>query len=100
MKNLNPLEKDIERRVVEFARAKGCLAYKFMSPATAHVPDRLIITPRGVIAFLEFKRAGGKPTPAQAVEHERMRKHGARVYVVDNVEDGKNVIEALVNVLP
>lgn len=99
MKNLNPLEKDIERRVCEYARAKGCLAYKFMSPATAHVPDRLIITPNGVIVFIEFKRAGGKPTPAQAVEHERMRKHGARVYVVDNVDEGKNVIEAVINIL-
>lgn len=97
MKSLNPLEKDIERRVCEYARAKGCLAYKFMSPATAHVPDRLIITPNGVIAFIEFKRAGGKPTPAQAVEHERMRKHGARVYVVDNAESGKRVVGELIN---
>jgi hypothetical protein len=95
MKNLNPLERDIERRVCEYARSLGCLAYKFVSPATSHVPDRIIITPNGVIAFVEFKRRGCVPTAAQAIEHAKMRKCKVLVFVVDSVEDGKNVVNSL-----
>lgn len=95
MKNENPLEKIIERRVCEYARSLHCLAYKFTSPATRHVPDRIIITPNGVIAFLEFKRRGEVPTAAQAVEHAKMRKCKVLVFVVDSVEQGKDVINSL-----
>ena len=59
------LEKQIEARVCEYARAKGMLAYKFTSPARAAVPDRLFIAPDGRMFFCEFKAEGKKPTPAQ-----------------------------------
>lgn len=93
MKNLNPLEKDIERRVCEFARSKGCLAYKFTSPAARHVPDRMILCPNGTVYFIEFKRKGEKPTPAQAVEIEKIRKMKVEVFVVDDVEKGKEIVD-------
>ena len=37
------LEKQIERKVCDYAKNKGLLAYKFTSPARAAVPDRLFI---------------------------------------------------------
>jgi hypothetical protein len=43
--------------------------------------------------FIEFKREGMKPTPAQEREHNRMRGHGVQVYVVDDVTTGKWVID-------
>lgn len=95
MKDPNPLEKIIEKRVCEYARSLGCLAYKFVSPATSHVPDRIIITPFGVIVFVEFKRKGCIPTTAQAVEHAKMRKCKVLVFVVDSVEGGKNVVNQI-----
>jgi hypothetical protein len=90
------LEKDIEDRVCRYARSKGMLAYKFTSPARAAVPDRLLLSPRGVIFFIEFKRTGQKATPAQQREHTLMRDHNALVFVVDNVEDGKCLIDVMV----
>ena len=89
------LEKDIEARVCEYARGKKWLAYKFTSPARAAVPDRLMVRPGGHVIFIEFKRHGAKPTPAQEREHLRLREQGCYVYVIDNVKDGKELIDEL-----
>lgn len=92
--NDNPLEKVIESKVCEYARSKGMLAYKFTSPQRAAVPDRMLIC-NGKAFFIEFKRRGLKPTPAQEREHATLRAHGMRVFVVDSVEQGKGIIDAL-----
>ena len=89
------LEKQIEAKVCDYARSKGWLAYKFTSPARAAVPDRLMISPSGKCVFIEFKRAGEKPTPAQAREHDRLRDQKVAVFVIDNVEDGKTLIDVM-----
>ena len=89
------LEKQIEARVCEYAKTKGVLVYKFTSPARAAVPDRLFIAPGGRVIFIEFKREGQKPTAPQAREHERLRRQGVAVYVVDDVAVGKAVVDSL-----
>ena len=90
------LEKDIESKVCDYARSLGILAYKFTSPARATVPDRLFIAPGGRIWFIEFKREGQKPTPAQEREHTRLRQQGVTVFVIDNVPEGKAVMDLIV----
>lgn len=90
------LEKQIEGKVNDYAKERGCLVYKFTSPARAAVPDRMMITPTGRIFFVEFKRAGQKPTPAQDREHARLRGHNVAVYVVDDIEQGKRYIDLMV----
>jgi hypothetical protein len=89
------LEKQIEAKVCDYAKSKGALVYKFTSPARAAVPDRLFIAPGGKCVFIEFKREGQKPTDAQAREHERLRKQGVSVFVIDNVPDGKAVVDVM-----
>ena len=93
---LNMLEKDIEKEVCYYAKSKGVLVYKFTSPARAGVPDRLFIGPDGRMWFIEFKRGGQKATPAQEREHNRLRSHKVNVFVVDNVDSGKMVIDMMV----
>lgn len=90
------LEKQIESAVCDYARAKGVLAYKFTSPARSAVPDRLFIAPDGRMWFCEFKRGGQKPTPAQDREHTRLRQQQVNVFVIDNVIEGKNMIDLMV----
>lgn len=92
MKNPDPLEKDIEKRVCDFAKSLGMLVYKFTSPSRRSVPDRMFITKDGKVFFIEFKRKGQKPTDAQKVEMTKIEKQGVPVYVVDNVEDGKRIV--------
>lgn len=89
----NPLEKDIEAKVCQYARDKGLLVYKFTSPARSAVPDRLFIRRDGLVFFIEFKRAGKTATPAQLREHQRLVGHCVPVYVVDSVIGGRLVID-------
>lgn len=90
------LEKQIETKVCDYAKTKNVLVYKFTSPARAAVPDRLFIGPTGRVWFIEFKREGQKPTPAQEREHARLRGHNVSVFVIDDVEQGKAVVDAMV----
>lgn len=87
------LEKQIELAVCEYAKTKRFLAYKFTSPARAAVPDRLMVTPKGECFFIEFKRKGAKATPAQEREHARLRDQGCQVWVIDDVQKGKSIID-------
>jgi len=90
------LEKQIESKVCEYAKTKNVLVYKFTSPARAAVPDRLFIAPDGRVWFCEFKREGQKPTPAQEREHTKLRAQKVNVFVIDNVEDGKAMVDIMV----
>jgi len=90
------LEKQIEAKVCEYAKERGLLVYKFTSPNRAAVPDRLFVLPNGKMFFCEFKREGEKPTPAQEREHHRLRQHKVGVWVIDNVDDGKAMVDFMV----
>ena len=87
------LEKQIEAKVCDYAKERGLLVYKFTSPARMAVPDRMFIRPDGKVFFIEFKREGMRPTPAQDREHLRLRSYCVQVYVVDDVTTGKWVID-------
>lgn len=89
------LEQQIEKKVCEYAKEKGLLVYKFTSPARTAVPDRMFVTIAGKVFFIEFKRNGAKPTPAQEREHLRLKGHRVWVYVVDNVDQGKFIIDLM-----
>lgn len=89
------LEKQIEGAVCDYAKARNVLAYKFTSPNRMAVPDRLFILPTGRMFFCEFKRGGAKPTPAQEREHLRLRQQNVNVFVIDNVESGKSMIDEM-----
>ena len=87
------LEKQIEKAVCDYAKSKGVLCYKFVSPGHAGVPDRMFITPAGKVFFVEFKRMGGKATPLQMREIERLQLQGVYVVIVDDVEQGVALVD-------
>ena len=89
------LEKDVERKVCDYAKVRRMLSYKFSSPARAAVPDRLFVTKQGIMFFIEFKRPGAKATPAQQREHLKLMSQNVRVFVIDDVDKGKAVIDAM-----
>jgi hypothetical protein len=91
-----PLEKEIEKKVCDYAKSKGCYVRKFVSPNNRSVPDRIIIAPGGVVGFLELKRGGQKPTKAQEVEIAKLDSVGATVYWCDNVVEGQMFVDMLV----
>lgn len=85
----------VEMTVCAYAKSRGFLAYKFTSPARPGVPDRLLIAPRGTVTFIEFKAPGRRRTPRQKREHEKLARHGLRVWTIDNAGDGKSLVDML-----
>lgn len=76
------LEKEIEQRMCEMIRKRGGLTYKFTSPGNVGVPDRLVITPTGVVWFVELKTEAGRLAKIQKQQIRELEKRGANVRVV------------------
>lgn len=96
-------ERDIERYLVDRVKALGGEVRKVAWVGRPHAPDRLVMLPAvvsngpaGTIPaesfFVELKAPGEKVRPGQAREHERMRRYGLRVEVVDSFESVDRVL--------
>lgn len=91
------LEKDVEKRVCDFAKSLGCTCYKFVSPSKRSVPDRIFHF-QGLTWYVEFKRPGvTKATPAQEIEHAKLRAQKIDVFVCNDVTIGKAIISDMVS---
>lgn len=86
------LEKVIEKKVKDYARKKGWLVYKFVSPGHRSVPDDIFMKD-GYMFFIEFKQAGKRLTPKQTLEKVAIERHGFRVFKVDYVGGGMDLID-------
>lgn len=86
-------ERNIEMNVVRHAVNTGWLPFKFNSVNHAGVPDRLFIKD-GKTIYIEFKATGEKPRKLQECAFKKMREHGALVFVVDDIDEGKAVLDA------
>lgn len=71
--HLNKRMKQIGGRTFKFAGVKG-------------MPDRIVVFPFGRIYFVELKRKGKKPEPAQVLWHQRAFEMGQVVHVIDTRE--------------
>lgn len=76
----------LEKKLCDRIKALGGMAEKFTSPGRRSVPDRIITFPNGKIIFVEVKRPGAKPTKLQQLDHEKRRKLGFKVIVIDSFE--------------
>lgn len=77
-------EKTIEEKLVKTVKAMGGLAPKFVSPGMDGMPDRLLLLPRGKIAFVETKATGKKPRPLQKRRKKQLEALGFTVYLLDD----------------
>lgn len=97
-------EADVEEYLVKRVAECGGVAEKFTSPNRTSVPDRIVSFPwchnhevcgcEGWIVFVECKAPGEAPNAAQERDHERRRKMGFRVYVIDTFESVDAFIKA------
>lgn len=88
-------EASIQRAVTTFAKELGCITIKqtgFKGFGTAGWPDYLFLTPRGRAFFIEFKRLGCVMTPLQSERAKELGLNRIKVYVVDNVDLGKEIV--------
>ena len=79
-------EKKIENYLVKRVREEGGEALKFYSQFSTGYPDRIVMLPGGRTFWVELKAPGKKPTKLQAEMHEKLRKLGQVVLVIDNME--------------
>ncbi len=80
------LEKQIENKLTTAVKKAGGIAPKFVSPSLAGMPDRLVLLPDGVFAFVELKAPGESPRPLQKARHRKLRSLGFKVYVIDSID--------------
>ena len=94
-------ESQIENSNREYAKKLNLLFEKFTSPNRRSVPDR-IVSPGGgslwfPIYFIEYKATGKDATTLQKKDHERRRKGGTVVFVVDDIQEGERILAWMVN---
>lgn len=91
----NTSEKNIEKRLGVEVKKLGCLYYKFISPGNSGVPDRIIITPSGVIIFVELKTEVGKKTVLQMAQISKLRGHNQRVVTVYGIFGVEKLVDLI-----
>ena len=91
--SLDARESTLEGRACRYAKSLGYYVRKYKSPGRRAAPDRFFKHSDGVPFFIEFKGLGKQPTALQLAEHDEMRAVGLIVYVVDNYEAAKAIID-------
>lgn len=77
-------ETDIEAYLRNKARSLGGYALKWVCPSWVGVPDRILLLPKGKIAFIETKAPGKTPRPNQERWRNRLIALGFKAYVADS----------------
>ncbi len=79
-------EKTVEAKLVAAVKGMGGLAPKFISPGYDGMPDRLVLLPNGILAFVELKAPGKKLRPLQVRRKAQLEGLGFSVYCIDRPE--------------
>jgi len=87
-------ENKVERHLTASVEELGGVSRKWVSPGRDGVPDRIVIY-KGRVVFVEVKTTGGRLSPAQAREHERLTAAGAEVVTVYGEEEVNDLIGGL-----
>jgi hypothetical protein len=82
----------IEDYLVDEMAKIGFRCDKYKTPGRRNAPDRICLGYPGWIFFVECKRPNKWPTDAQFREHERLRKMGFRVEVVNTKEQVDDLV--------
>mgnify|MGYP003142500313 CR=1 FL=1 len=85
-------EAQLEKKACRYAVKRGWLTFKFVSTSQRGVPDRLFFRDEKLI-IIEFKAPGKKATKLQCAIHDKFAKHGFHVFIVDNYEQAKRILE-------
>ena len=80
-------EKAIEAKLVKAVRIMGGLAPKFVS--------RLVLLPKGKIAFIELKAPGKALRPLQIRRKQQLEALGFPVYCIDSPEQIGGILDEI-----
>lgn len=88
-------EKKIEQKLVKEVKRCGGKCWKFVSPGTDGVPDRLVLLYKGKIGFVEVKAPGEELRPQQKKRKKDLEQLGFKVYVLDNESEIGGIIDEI-----
>jgi hypothetical protein len=88
------LEKQIEKKVCDFAKALGWMSIKNNPVMNKGIPDRTFIKD-GQVIFIEFKREGGVVSPIQRRWLDKLTAHGVKTDIIWSVEQGVEYFRSL-----
>jgi hypothetical protein len=86
-------ESAIEAWMARAVRSRGGLCYKWVSPGTTGVPDRIVILPGGRTIYVELKTEVGRLSEIQKHIHTELRKRGADVRTLYGLDQVKAFVE-------
>ena len=90
-------EKTVEAKLVAAVKGMGGLAPKFTSPGYDGMPDRLVLLPNGILAFVELKAPGKKLRPLQVRRKAQLEGLGFSVYCIDRPEQVEAALHEIAN---
>lgn len=88
-------EKAIETYLAKKTKEQGGICLKFSSLFQTGYPDRIVMLPYGLQAWVELKSKGKKPGPLQRIRHDELRAIGQPVYVIDSKQGVDDMMNEL-----
>jgi len=86
-------EAPIENKVVDWAKRNGWYTLKINGMGKKGFPDHFFFASPRLLVMIEFKAPGRKPKPIQLYIHKILRALQWPVYVVDNVQQGIEILQ-------
>ena len=88
-------EREVEKALTKEVKKRGGIAFKFVSPGMAGVPDRLVLMKDGKLAFVEIKAPGKEMRPLQILRKRQLESLGFLVYCIDSKEKIGGVLDEI-----
>lgn len=89
------LESSIEKALIKAVKQRGGIAFKFVSPGVTGAPDRLVLLPKGKIAFIELKAPSKAMRPLQIKRKSQLEAVGFLVYCIDSTKMIGDVLDEI-----
>lgn len=87
-------ESKIELKIREYAESRGVICAKFTSPGWVKVPDRILLSLTGAVAFMEVKKPKGEIHDKQIRICAMLNARNIPSCIVDNVDSAKAFIDS------
>lgn len=88
-------EVDVEARLCDKVKRHGGMCIKLLSFHVTGLPDRMCLLPGGNVYFVELKTTGEKPRKSQVAIHNKFKRLGFPVMVIDSKKGVDDFIDKI-----